>query len=277
MEKKEDNKKGNKGKKISYLFLIVFIILLIFSSIKVFNYIRDSNKNKAITDKISKSIIVEDTSDNNKNEKNNKYKIDFKTLKEQNSDTIGFIKVNGTDVETVVVKGNDNNYYLSHNFEKQSNVAGWIFADYRNKLDGTDKNIIIYGHNMRNNTMFGTLKNILSKDWQENEENRFITFVTENEESTYEVFSVYQIEAEDYYIKVDFSKEGFKEYIDDMKSRSRFDFNVDVNEDDSILSLSTCANDNKYRVVLHAKKLNKIFWTCSQKIHKKLALYTWHC
>ena len=255
MEKKEDNKKGNKGKKISYLFLIVFIILLIFSSIKVFNYIRDSNKNKAITDKISKSIIVEDTSDNNKNEKNNKYKIDFKTLKEQNSDTIGFIKVNGTDVETVVVKGNDNNYYLSHNFEKQSNVAGWIFADYRNKLDGTDKNIIIYGHNMRNNTMFGTLKNILSKDWQENEENRFITFVTENEESTYEVFSVYQIEAEDYYIKVDFSKEGFKEYIDDMKSRSRFDFNVDVNEDDSILSLSTCANDNKYRVVLHAKKI----------------------
>ena len=103
--------------------------------------------------------------------------------------------------------------------------------------------------------MFGTLKNILNKDWQENEDNRFITFITENEESTYEVFSVYQIEAEDYYMKVDFAKGEFKKYIDSMKLRSRYDFNVKVSENDSILTLSTCANDNKYRVILHAKKV----------------------
>lgn len=249
-------KTKKKGKFIAFIMIIIFLSLLIFSSSKVTSYIRDNKKNKEIADKISKSITIEEDIDNSNNDENiNKYKIDFDTLKEQNSDTVGFLKVNGTDIENVVVKGNDNSYYLSHNFEKQSNSAGWIFADYRNKLDGTDKNIIIYGHNMRNNTMFGTLKNILNKEWQENEENRYITFNIENEEYTYEVFSVYQIEAEDYYMKVDFAKGEFKKYIDSMKLRSRYDFNVKVSENDSILTLSTCADNNKYRVVLHAKKV----------------------
>lgn len=249
-------KTKKKGKFIAFIMLIIFLSLLIFSSSKVISYIKDSKKNKEIADMISKSITIEEDIDNSNNDENiNKYKIDFDTLKEQNSDTVGFLKVNGTDIENVVVKGNDNSYYLSHNFEKQSNSAGWIFADYRNKLDGTDKNIIIYGHNMRNNTMFGTLKNILNKEWHENEENRYITFNIENEEYTYEVFSVYQIEAEDYYMKVDFAKGEFKKYIDSMKLRSRYDFNVKVSENDSILTLSTCADNNKYRVVLHAKKV----------------------
>ena len=250
--KKSENQ--NKGKIIAFILLIIFICLLIFSSIKVINYIKDSKKNEKIIDDISKSITINDTVEDTTDDEG-KYNIDFKTLKEKNSDTVGFLKVNGTDVETIVVKGKDNSYYLSHNFEKEYNTAGWIFADYRNNLDGTDKNIIIYGHNMRNNTMFGTLKNILNKDWQENEDNKFITFITENEESTYEVFSVYQIEAEDYYMKTDFNKGEFIKYVDSMKSRSRYNFEVDVKENDSILTLSTCANDNKYRVILHAKKV----------------------
>ena len=158
-------------------------------------------------------------------------------------------------IENIVVQGKDNSYYLTHDFERDYNSAGWIFMDYHNKLDGLDKNIIIYGHNMRNNTMFGTLKNVLKKDWFENKDNRYITFITERESATYEVFSVYQIEAEDYYIKTSFNTGEFKKYIDTMKNRSIFDFNCDISEDDSVLTLSTCANNNKYRVVLHAKKV----------------------
>lgn len=247
----ETNK--NKGKIIAFIMLIVFIILLIFSSIKVLGYIKYSKDNEKIFDKIKKDVEIVDVPE--ETSKDEKYKIDFASLKEKNFDTVGFLKVNGTDIEHIVVQGKDNNYYLSHNFEKNENSAGWIFADYRNKLNGTDKNIIIYGHNMRNNTMFGTLKNILNIDWQENENNRNITFITENESALYEVFSVYQIEAEDYYMKTDFSIEEFKEYIENMKSRSRYNFNIDVNEDDTILTLSTCADNNKYRVVLHAKKV----------------------
>ena len=108
---------------------------------------------------------------------------------------------------------------------------------------------------MRNNTMFGTLKNILNSNWHENEENRKIIFITENESYIYEVFSVYQIETEDYYIKTSFNNEEFKEYINTMKVRSKYNFNVEISENDSILTLSTCANNNKYRVILHAKRV----------------------
>ena len=163
------------------------------------------------------------------------------------------MKVNGTKIEYVVVQSKDNNYYLTNNFEKKSNSAGWIFSDYRNKLDGTDKNIIIYGHNMRTKAMFGTLENALTKEWQENKENRHIVFATENEYSIYEVFSVYQIEAEDYYMTTDFKNNEFKEFVNTIKNRSVFDFEVDVDENDKILTLSTCANNSKYRIVLHAK------------------------
>ena len=240
-----------------FILLIVFLCMLIYSSFKIVNYIIDSKKNNDVIKDISKSIIVDENNDNIENdiENTSKYKIDFNALKEKNSDVVGFLKVKGTDVENIVVKGSNNSYYLSHNFEKKSNSAGWIFADYRNKIDGTDKNIIIYGHNMRNNTMFGTLKKILNKEWQENTENRYIDFVTEKEESVYEVFSVYQIEAEDYYMKINFKNEEFNKYIENMKKRSIYNFDVDVQEDDSLLTLSTCANNNKYRVILHAKKI----------------------
>lgn len=233
---------------ISFILFAIFLTLFIISGTKVINYIKDARNNKELYAELSQ--YTRENEDNT----SNKYNIDFASLKQKNSDTVGFIKVNGTDVNHIVVKGTDNNFYLTRNFEKEYNVSGWIFADYRNKLDGSDKNIIIYGHNMRTNDMFGTLKNILSNSWQEDENNRDILFITENEEAIYKVFSVYQIEAEDYYLQTDFQEGEFTKYIDTVKSRSAYNFNVEVDENDNILTLSTCANDSKYRVILHAKK-----------------------
>ena len=105
--------------------------------------------------------------------------------------------------------------------------------------------------------MFGSLQNVLKEEWYNNKENQYITFEKENETEIYQVFSVYQIEVEDYYIKTSFDTEGkFEEFINTIKSRSINNFETDVKTDDNILTLSTCANNNKYRVVLHAKKVN---------------------
>ena len=251
-----------KQNKINNVLLSIVVILLIgifvFSTIKVIKYIVDNKENEKIEEEISDLVeYVEETTNNEEQEENNnKYNIDFATLKEKNSDTVGYLKVNGTDVENVVVKGKDNSYYLKHNFNKEYNTAGWIFADYHNKLDGTDRNIIIYGHNMRNNTMFGTLKNVLNEEWKDVEENRFITFTTEEDSYIYEVFSVYQIEAEDYYITTNFNNdEEFLKFANTLKSRSKYNFDVDIKEEDSILTLSTCANNNKYRVIVHSVRV----------------------
>ena len=97
--------------------------------------------------------------------------MDFTELKKQNPDTVAHIKVNNTRISYVVVQGNDNEYYLNHNFNKEKNRAGWIFADYRNSFDESDKNLIIYGHNMKDGSMFDTLIKTIDKEWYTNKDN----------------------------------------------------------------------------------------------------------
>ena len=203
-------RKKNKRYKKVILNIIIYMILLfvlIYSVIKIFKWYNDKTNNNKIAEQIKSTVIVED-----KNEE--EYTVDFKKLKEQNNETVAWIKVNNTNVEYPVLRATNNSFYLNHSFDKSKNSAGWIFADYRNKFDGTDKNIIIYGHNMRDDSMFGSLKNILNSAWYDNEENTNITLYTENEKSIYKVFSIYKIESEDYYIKTEFSNDNeFEKFI----------------------------------------------------------------
>jgi sortase B len=244
-----------KIRKLVVIYSISFIIVA-FSFAQISRIQGQKSKTLELSNQV-KSYITENTSSDNligSNQENKKYTVDFNSLKAINSDTKAWIKVNGIGIDFPVVQAKDNKYYLKHSFDKSYNVCGWAFADYRNSIDGTDKNIIIFGHNRRDGTMFSQMINIIEPEWYNNEENKYITFITENEEVTYEVFSVYQIEVEDYYLQTDFQEGEFTKYIDTVKSRSAYNFNVEVDENDNILTLSTCANDSKYRVILHAKK-----------------------
>ena len=240
-------KKNNKKIKIINIIQILLILLFIYSTINIVLWAINNHANKDVIAEINKSVEI----NNNAEEK---YKINFEELKQKNSDTIAWLKVENTSIEFPVVKTNNNSYYLTHSFNKESNKAGWIFADYKNKFDGTDKNIIIYGHNRRDDSMFGTLKNVMKEEWYNNEENKYITLITEKDYQKFQIFSVYQIEAEEYYLTTEFKGTEFSNFINTLKQRSIKDFNVDVSDEDQILTLSTCANNNKYRVVLHAVK-----------------------
>ena len=229
---------------------LIFLILLVYSSINIFKWYNNNKENKQIINEIAESVTINEDTNEEK-----KYKINFEELKQKNSDTVAWLKVENTNIEFPIVQANNNSYYLTHNFDKKYNVAGWIFADYKNKLDGTDRNIVVYGHNMRNNSMFGSLKDVITEEWYNNEENKYITFVTENDYQTYQVFSVYQIKTEDYYIQTEFKSNEFTEFIDTITKRSKKYFGINVSKEDTILTLSTCANNNKYRVVLHSVRV----------------------
>lgn len=248
-------RKKQKSKKNTILFWIVCLLLvgiLIFSGIKICKWYKENNNNNKIIEKVSEAVIIKD----DEPEENNKYVIDFEALKKQNSETVAWLKVNNTKIEYPVVKTKNNDYYLTRSFDKSENSAGWIFADYKNKFDGKDKNIVVYGHNRRDSSMFGSLKNILSSKWYNNEENQNVIFNINGQNYTYRVFSVYQIEKEDYYIKTNFSSNNeYEKFLNTIKKRSVKDFKEDVSKDDTILTLSTCANNNMYRVVLHAKRI----------------------
>lgn len=163
----------------------------------------------------------------------------------------------GTNVDYPVVKAEDNSFYLTRNFNKENNIAGWIYADYRNKADGSDLNLVIYGHNMKDGSMFGTVKKALNKDWNNNEANLEFTFETEKETYNYKIFSVYQIPVETYYLKTGFNSDTeHVEWLNKLKSRSVKDFGVTLNKDSKIITLSTCASNSNYRVALHGVLTN---------------------
>ncbi len=234
---------------IVLLLILIFSFGLIYSLINIFNWKIDVDKNNNIIKELRNNIKID--------KEDKEYKVDFKSLKEQNPDTVCYIKVNGTKIDYVVVKGEDNNYYLNHNFNKEYNSAGWIFMDYHNNLED-DRNIVIYGHNMRDGSMFGSLDYTLKKEWQIDINNQKIMLVKEDGTYYYQVFSTYTIEPEEYYIKTDFSSNNdFNSFVKTLKSRSNYDYNVDVNENDKILTLSSCTNSGKNRVVLHAKLISE--------------------
>lgn len=253
MSKKK--RKIKYGNLIAFMVIIAGIGLVIYSSYNIITWYLANKENAKIKEELQENIVikkVEDTED--EKEVVEQYQIDFKSLKEQNNETVGYVKVNDTNIDYVVVQHNDNSYYLKHNFEKSWNNAGWIFADYHNKLDGTDKNIVIFGHNTRDNSMFGTLKSILNEEWYKNEENHRVVFVTEKGTYYYQVFSTYSIKPEDYYINTEFKTDDeFNDFIKTIKSRSVYDYNIEVSKEDKILTLSSCIGDGSKRVVLHAK------------------------
>lgn len=208
---------------------------------------KDTKKNNSIKKEINEAIKQDENS--------KEYIIDFDKLKEQNSDTIAYIKIENTNIQYIVVKTTDNDYYLNHNFKKETNSAGWIFADYRNKFDGTDKNIIIYGHNMKDGSMFNNLKNALNSKWLK--ENHTIILKTIDKETKYQIFSTYTIEPEEYYIQTEFNEINYKNFIDKIKSRSVYNYNVNVESTDKVLTLSTCDGSGNKRIVVHAKEIKE--------------------
>ena len=169
-------------------------------------------------------------------------------------ETVGWIKVNNTNVNYSVVQHSDNEYYLRHDFNKKYNINGWVYADYRDDFEYFGSNTIIYAHNMTDRSMFGSLVWCLKDSWYTNSENHYIKMSTPKANTVWKIFSIYTIKPEVYYLRTYFeSEEEHKTFIDNLTDRSIYDFQEDVSVNDKILTLSTCTDDGTKRVVIHAK------------------------
>lgn len=267
-----DKVKSNRPKLLRKVLLILCLVIIIFSLYTILNWLYDNYKIRQINKEIDKSIninsnnaegeLVNPPSDGESNyyyyAKFPFYQVSFSILLEQNKDTVGFIKVKNTNINYPVVQSIDNDYYLNHSFDKDENDAGWVFMDYRNNINDLDDNTVIYGHARLDGTMFGTLKNLLSSSWQENRENYVIFLSTPKENMVFQIFSIYTIKSESYYITQNFSNKNKKQiWIDTMKKRNVSPINTEVNVNDKFLTLSTCQNNQGGRVVVHAKLIKR--------------------
>ena len=188
----------------------------------------------------------------------NLLEVNFNELLKKNSDTVGFIQVKGTNINYPIVQTTNNEYYLSHAYDKSKNDAGWVFMDYRNNSKNFNQNTILYAHSRYNGTMFGSLKNILKSSWYTNKNNHIIRLSTPVENTMWQVFSAYTTPKENYYITPSFTnKNDYIKFLNTIKNRSEVVFSGEVNENDKILTLSTCKDNFGNRVVMHAKLIKK--------------------
>lgn len=257
------------------LVFLIFLIILIIAIVNISKWLIDSNNNKKQTKEIEENVEVNEVQDSNNTEiikveeeipKENPYwdyikmnliDVDFAELKNINTETKGWLQVKGTNVNYPFVQANDNDFYLNHTFNKSYNDAGWVFLDYRNNIENFNKNTIIYAHGRLDDSMFGSLRRILNSGWLNNTNNHVIKLSTEYENTLWQVFSVYRIPTTSDYIKVNFdSDKSFVEFANMLINRSAYNFNTTINENDLILTLSTCYDDND-KVVLHAKLIKK--------------------
>jgi len=267
-------KKLNKKNLVLLIILLISIILLFIALFNViFWFIDNGNINKQIDDinYVTKVEVINDNENTEIIEQDNIKKsdpywdyikmdminVDFDELLSVNKDTKGWIQVNGTNVNYPFVQTTNNDYYLTHAFDKSWNDAGWVFLDYRNNLSNRDKNTIIYGHSRLNKTMFGSLKNILTSGWLDNTDNYVIKLSTQYENTLWQIFSVYHIPTTNDYIQTDFKDNSeFYSFATMLLNRSQHNFNTTISENDQILTLSTCyKNDEK--LAIHAKLIKK--------------------
>ena len=162
-------------------------------------------------------------------------KIDVKDLTKEYPNVKAYIKIDGTNIDYPVVQGEDNEYYLSHLPNDKKNQMGSIYLDYRNK-NFSDDNTIIYGHNMQNDTMFGTLQDYKKQEYYD--EHKIMYLFTPDKQYKIELFAGYTIPVEsDIYDMAKLDQED----IEEAMRKSDFKSDVIVSAEDKIITLSTCA------------------------------------
>ena len=177
-------------------------------------------------------------------------------LYDKYEDYRGWIKIDNTNINYPIVQGKDNSFYLDKDINKNYLSSGSIFMNYLNNRFN-DENTVLFGHHMRNKTMFAQLKKYKEKEFFYGD-NDIVIEVENDKVLKYKVFSAYVTDSKDNYIKTNFDdKDQYKEFLEDIKNKSQYKSDIDVNENDKIITLSTCSYEfNDARMVVHGKLLN---------------------
>lgn len=177
--------------------------------------------------------------------------ISFDELKAVNKDVFGWIYFENEDISYPMLKGEDNDYYLHHTYTNESAYAGSIFIDYHNDISMDDSHTIIYGHNMKNLTMFGKLRNYRN-DEHYYDEHMYFQVILPDKKLRYKVFAYSDIsEKSDIYTIYKNGEGGFMNLVDTLKTQSLKYTDVPVNKDDKVVTLSTCSSE-AHRLIVNA-------------------------
>jgi len=253
--------KGDSAKEVvrKCVFLVALTVFII-SAVYLINYFRQGGINNALLDDAREIYSVEDDSYNEKGMLTR-----FEELYKKNDEIVGWLTIDGTKIDYPVYQAEDNDFYIDHDMSKQESRYGAVFADCYAKIgkSGNSKNLVLYGHNMIDGSMFSQLLEYKNLDFYR--ANPLVSFDTIYNEGAYKVFAVFIINADkkddDGYVfnyrKNSFAPgTSFKKFIAEVEARSIIKTDVDVKDGDDILTLSTCSYEfDNARTVVMARKV----------------------
>lgn len=248
---------------ISNIILVFAVVIFIFSAYKLYTIYGEYNKGDKEYQSIIEDVVSieesEEMADTEEGDSEEKavFQVDFAKLQSINKEVVGWIRFeNPSKISYPIVQAEDNDKYLTETVEGKKNSSGAIFMDANNTADFSDRNTFIYGHNMKNGSMFGQLRKYKSYDFYK-ENPYFYIYTPSGEEIKYQIYAVSIVEdTSESYNKYYTNDDEYLNYLEYVKSISRYDTGVEVTAQSQLVSLSTCTNVTEtQRLLVHGVKL----------------------
>lgn len=227
-------------KVVTIVLVCVLAAVACVSGYKIFQIMSEYRAGETTYDDLKVYVSTTATEDKKTDARPQKPIINFDELSDINSDVVAWIKLDNSVIDYPVVQCGDNDYYLEHLFNKQVNSSGCIFLDYRNSSDFTNRNSVIYGHHMKNGSMFSAITKYKEQSFFD--EHPVFQLYTPDSSYEVEIFAGYVADVQDSAWNTDFADDaGFEKWIDEQIQKSLFKSNIKPTASDRIVTLSTCS------------------------------------
>ena len=262
-QKQPEQKKKKKSDVLLTIALIAAIVVFCYAAFNLYHIYTEYKKGTDEYNQIEEMAVTERDADSGEVAGPNAQlkppiEVDFDKLKSVNEDVVGWIYVDALpDISYPIVKGKDNQTYLHQTYEKNYNFAGTIFVDYENSGDFSDCNTLVYGHNMKNGSMFGHLKKFREDD-KLYKQDKYFWILTPERNYRYEIISAYTTGVNsDTYTLFKGPGEEFEKYLETIKGYSEIQTDdTDLTIKDKIVTLSTCTGNESTRFVVQGKRVD---------------------
>lgn len=262
-QKQPEQKKKKKSDVLLTIALIAAIAVFCYAAFNLYHIYTEYRKGTDEYNQIEEMAVTERDADSAEvagpsAQIKPPIEVDFDKLKSVNEDVVGWIYVDALpDISYPIVKGKDNQTYLHQTYEKNYNFAGTIFVDYENSGDFSDCNTLVYGHNMKNGSMFGHLKKFREDD-KLYKQDKYFWILTPERNYRYEIISAYTTGVNsDTYTLFKGPGEEFEKYLETIKGYSEIKTDdTDLTIKDKIVTLSTCTGNESTRFVVQGKRVD---------------------
>lgn len=230
---------------IRFILLVIGLGLMTFSGVKLWDIYREYDDGDKLYHEYASKFIIDtveasEVEDEQEKEQAN-FSINFDALLAENQDIVGWIYSEATPINYPMVQSSDNDFYLRRLLDGSYNIAGSIFIDYRNSPDLSDDfNTIIYGHNMKNGSMFGTLKEYKNQEYYD--KHSLIYIYTPEGNYSIELIAGYQTDIYSNIYKIPETTEELQDLYEEIVELSTFKTDIQLEEGDKLLTLSTCTD-----------------------------------